>query len=121
MYAQDDFEEYLIFLKKVFPNVCFLFNRRNLKDVLKSGWWGRLEDQSEVKRKLASIELKFDSYYKNHKDTCFQISYEDMVLKSQKFSDMYDFLGIEYKESTVYSVLARKHSEGVSWKSALKT
>lgn len=110
--SQNEFEDYMDFLREIFPDVCLLFNRRNLDDVFKSGWWRNIEDKAESRAKLVRLEKKFDAYQKKHPGSCFQIAYEDVVFKSQNLLKMYDFLGAEYSEATVDKVLSRKHSGG---------
>lgn len=104
----DEFEDYLDFLSDIFPNICFIFNTRNLDMVLKSGWW-RSRDIEESKQILLKTENQFKQYLSHYKNT-FHIRHEDVVNKTQNLKNMFDFLGAPYYERNIDGVLSQKHS-----------
>ena len=112
--VQKKFEDYLEFLEKIFPNVCFIFNTRNLDDVLKSQWWSKLE-RKNTKQQLLNLENKFTEFCSKH-DNTFQITYENVISKSKNLEKMFDFLGAEYITDQIDKVITVKHSINVPQK-----
>lgn len=105
----DDFDEYLEFLRKIFPNVAFIFNTRNLKDVTKSGWWSKQKSE-DVIALLKSVENNFNKYIKKNPQFSFHITYEDIINKSNKLEDLFDFIGMQFNLNVVEQVLKTPHS-----------
>ena len=110
----NDFEEYLSFLTNIFPNVAFLFNTRNIENVLQSGWW-RERDYNISKEIILTTEERFYSYLTKYKNT-FHIQYEDVISKSNNFKNMLDFLGCSYDNQKMDAVLSQKHSYDIKQK-----
>ncbi len=106
-YHIKDFFEYLEFLKKVFPKVAFIFNTRNHDDVLASGWWEKM-DSDQVRKEIIDLEANFRGYCQDY-DNAFLIDYKDVVLKSDKFMSMFEFLGVKYDAQKIDSILRVKH------------
>lgn len=104
----DEFEEYIQFLSKIFPNLGLIFNTRNLDSVLQSGWW-RERDIEQSKQILLTTESRFDQCLKKYKNS-FHICYEDIINKSKNLEDMFDFLGATYSKQKIDLVLGQKHS-----------
>ncbi|MDH5400536.1 MAG: sulfotransferase [Cyclobacteriaceae bacterium] len=101
--------DYLNFLSKIFPNVAFIFNTRNLEDVVKSKWWA-LRDKEEVMALLKETELNFFDFIARNRDNSFHITYEDVIGKSDKLLEMHEFLEVNYTEEAIDAVLATMHS-----------
>lgn len=104
----EDFNDYLDFLSKLFPNVAFIFNTRNHKDVASSGWW-KEEDRVSVIEELSALETKFTDYARN-KDHCFSIRYEDVVARGEQLHRLFDFLGATYEPDVIEAILTTRHS-----------
>lgn len=104
----DKLFSYLDFLVRIFPNVGFIFNTRNIEDVIKSAWWANI-DPEKAKSDLHKIEELFDEYCENHSNS-FQITYEEIVANDQGLKAMFDFIGAEYSRSTVDRILTIPHS-----------
>jgi 2-polyprenyl-3-methyl-5-hydroxy-6-metoxy-1,4-benzoquinol methylase len=92
--VSDSLHEYLDFLSMIFPKAAFIFNTRNLDDVLKSGWW-KDRDPNESRSKLQNLETVFADYHAMH-DNSFCITYEDVINKTTKFKALFEFLGAPY-------------------------
>jgi hypothetical protein len=107
---QKDIADYLNFLSKIFPNPAFIFNVRNLDDVLNSGWWKNM-NKTELRAELMELETAFHAYRETHPDNTFLISYEDVVCQSNNFQLLFDFLGAEYLEN-IDKVLFTPHGYG---------
>ncbi|MGK7919728.1 MAG: sulfotransferase [Trichodesmium sp.] len=110
---QKDITYYLDFLAKIFPTPAFIFNIRNLDDVLKSGWWANMDeiDIAASRRGLRELETNFNSYQKKHPDNTFLISYEEVVSQSNNFQLLFDFLGAKYPEN-MNEILLTPHGYG---------
>lgn len=107
----NDFEEYLDFLKIFFPNVAFVFNTRNIKDTRTSDWW-RKKDPNYVVKLLGRADRQFDKYAKKHPECTFSLKYEDVVSKNKKLEQLFDFLGAPYDSDTIDKVINKEHSYG---------
>lgn len=101
---EHDLFPYLEFLSRLFPNGAFVFNRRNLNDVMKSGWWSNI-DQDWARGVLHATDRNFDEYASTHAN-CYQIMYEDVVSQSAKFVGMFEFLGAPYSKDRITKTLA---------------
>ena len=100
-------EEYVDFLRAVFPGARFVVNTRNHDDVLRSKWWTRTPDpavtlQERERRMLAIAESLGDAAYRVH--------YDDWVTDPPVLAGMYQWLGETYDEAVVREVLAVRHS-----------
>lgn len=104
----DNLFAYLDFLSLIFPQVAFVFNTRDIENVLKSGWWPE-RDQEEAIKIMKRCETLFLEYERAHSNA-FLISYEDMINKSPKIRALFDFLGAEYSETAINIVIATPHS-----------
>jgi len=105
----DDFDEYLEFLRKIFPNVAFVFNTRNLTDVIKSGWWSK-QEPDDVIDLLKSAEDNFINYIKKNPQFSYHITYEDIINKSNKLKGLFDFIGMQFNLDIIERVLKTPHS-----------
>jgi Sulfotransferase family len=98
--------EYLAFLAQIFPSVAYIFNTRDLDDVVRSDWWRR--DPDRYRPLLNKTEEQFRSYAAAH-DNCFLIDYRDIVGQSPALAAMFDFLGAPYDTEKITAVLAKRH------------
>lgn len=104
----DRLPKYLKFLERVFPEPAFLFLTRDLNDVVRSGWWKEL-DPEEVRSSLSATEERFAAFAEG-RHNCFQLTYEDMVGRSDRLRAMFDFLGVPYRPEILDIVMATPHS-----------
>ena len=107
-HIKNDFDEYLNFLENLYPRAAFVFNTRNHRDVVKSGWWRR-QKKYKVISDLRQTEALFREY-SSGKDNCFHISYEDLVNRSENFLKLFDFLGSTFQEDAVEEAFNIKYS-----------
>jgi len=108
-YVGNDFQEYLLFLKKVFPNVAFIFNTRKVDQVAKSEWWAEME-KKEVENIILKAENNFLEHMIHFPDNTFHITYEDLVDKTSNLHNLFSFLGVSYDDNKIDEVLNRPHS-----------
>jgi hypothetical protein len=105
---QNHLDRYLNFLAKIFPNPLFVFNTRNLTDVVKSGWW-KNKKSKEVRKNLEELEKVWANFSANRLD-CFQISYEDIMGKSKILEDLFLKIGATYDPEIIDFLLQVPHS-----------
>jgi hypothetical protein len=104
----DALQDYLDFLRQLFPDACILFNTRDLSEVVRSGWWAE-QDPEQVTAELSALESAFRAYADNRPD-CFFIDYADLTEQTENLAAMYEFIGAAFDLEKVRSVLAKPHS-----------
>jgi hypothetical protein len=109
IYIYERLDLYLRFLRKILPNCKFIFNVRNLDDVLSSAWWVG-KDPVAAREQLQKTENAFNQWLSNFPDDSFLIRYEDIISKSGRLKEMFDFIGERYVEGEVDKVLTVTHS-----------
>jgi hypothetical protein len=102
--ALDDF---LLFVEKVFPDCCFIFNVRNLRDVANSGWWS---EESDVLAYLADFEARMWDAYNRRQGNAFWVRYDDYVGSPVELRPLFDFLGEPFDFDAVASIMNLEHS-----------
>jgi tetratricopeptide (TPR) repeat protein len=101
----DNFESELNFLKKLFPKAKFIFNTRNIDDMLKSAFWREnIENSQEVLSKKYEF---FTKYYHKYSDFTYHIQYENLINDTSELRSMYDFLGEEFSYDKYQNILKR--------------
>lgn len=108
-YVKDQLEEYLNFLKMLFPNPCFIFNTRGLENVAKSDWWAK-KTKEEVFEFLGETEKRFMEFEQKNRDCSFHIRYEEIIAKSPRLEELFSFLEIPYDSNQISRVLDKPHS-----------
>jgi hypothetical protein len=102
-----DLEEYVAWLREVFPGARFLVNTRNHDDVLKSKWWAEGEDKSGH---LAAVEQRVLDLADTLGDAAYRVHYDEYVADPTVLRGMFAWLGEEFDEATVRATMAVKHS-----------
>lgn len=106
--VKDDLAPYLDFLLKIFPNAAIIFNTRNLDHVADSAFW-KDQDKTQVIADLNRFEGEF-SQFASDRENVFLMRYEDVYPNSKRMRELFDFLGAEYEEEAVQTVLNTPHS-----------
>jgi hypothetical protein len=101
-----DLEEYVAWLREVFPQARFLVNTRNHDDVLKSGWWANGDHTAQ----LADIETRLLALADSLGDAAYRVHYDDYVADPCVLKGMFEWLGEEFDEEAVRRTLAVPHS-----------
>ena len=108
---ENEASDYLNFLESLFPNPCFIFNTRNQKDVVDS--WHRVgweSDKVEAAKEIEQLESNLFDLMNVRKDKSFHITYEDVIGKSHRLKELFDFVGMEFDAAKIDNALSRKHS-----------
>lgn len=103
---QPDLEEYVAWLREVFPDAKFLINTRDHASVLKSGWWARGDKSAD----LARIEGGILALAESLGGASYRIHYDEYVADPGVLRGMFAWLGEPYDEVAVRDVLAVRHS-----------
>lgn len=115
--GQAEFNSYLNFLQKIFPDCCFIFNCREKHDVINSlsvSFWKEKHDlprrAEHYIRKVNLLKKMFNNFHRRNLDRSYQVSYEDVVSRSENFKRLFAFLGVDYAEESIEKVLSVQHS-----------
>ncbi|WJS86333.1 hypothetical protein [Paracoccus sp. TOH] len=100
-------DRHLEFISHFFPNSRFIFNRRNLESVARSGWW-KEQDTKEVIRKLGAADLRFERYVSAHRGSSMLMEYDDYKDDPAALKPLYNFIGEKFEYQTVSDVLKKK-------------
>jgi len=102
-----DLPAYLRFLQRIFPGARFILNTRSHEDVAKSKWWARADDPLA---ELARIEELQSAAADELGDAVYRVRFDDYVEDPAVLRGLFEWLGEEFDEGAVRSVLAVPHS-----------
>lgn len=112
--SDESLEDYLDFLRLLFPNCAFVFLTRNHDDVIKSGFWKKM-NSDDVKEILVYFEDKMNSYHRKNKDFTYVIDYNDVITLSSNFKYLFEyFLEFPYDEKVIKERLLIPHSNNIN-------
>jgi len=103
----EDFEEYLDFLRETFSRAAFIFNTRDLIDVNKSGWWADRPDSMKI---LSATEKRFQKYLQRQLPDCIHIHYNNYFEDAAALMPLFDFLGARFDRASVERLLSTRLS-----------
>jgi hypothetical protein len=101
-----DLEDYVAWLRDVFPGARFVVNTRNHDAVLKSGWWAEGDHAEGLAAAEAGILALADSLG----EAAYRVHYDDYVADPGVLRGMFDWLGEPFDEAAVQAVMAKRHS-----------
>jgi hypothetical protein len=102
----DDLEEYVAWLREVFPGARFLVNTRDHAAVLRSGWWAEGDHAEGLARAEEGILRLADGLG----DAAYRVHYDDYVADPTVLRGMFEWLGEPFDEAAVRAVMERRHS-----------
>ncbi len=103
----DDLEEYVAWLREVFPGARFLLNTRDLDAVAASAWWAKQEGSREH---LAANHDRLLTLAASLGEAAFHVHYDDYVADPSTLRSLFTWLGEPFDEEVVRDVFARRHS-----------
>ena len=106
---QPDLEDYVAWLRVVFPGARFLVNTRDHADVLRSKWWAQ-GDPAEKAAELARIEERILTVAAGLGDAAYRVHYDEYVADPAVLRGMYEWLGEPWDEGSVRATMAVRHS-----------
>jgi hypothetical protein len=101
-----DLEEYVEWLREVFPGARFVINTRRHEDVLKSKWWA----EGDKSTRLAEVEDRILALAADLGAAAYRVHYDDYVADPTSLRGLFDWLGESFDEDAVRGVLDTKHS-----------
>ena len=104
---RDDVEEYVAWLREVFPGARFVVNTRDHDEVRRSGWWAKHPENAES---LPRVEARILALADALGGAAYRVHYNDYVADPSVLRGLYDWLGEPFDETAVRAVLARRHS-----------
>jgi hypothetical protein len=105
----EDMEEYVAWLREVFPGARFLVNTRAHADVLSSKWWAKGDPQHNAEH-LAAIERRILATADDLGEAAYRIHYDDYVADPTVLRGVFEWLGEPWDEGLVRSVMSVTHS-----------
>ncbi len=106
---QPDVEEYVAWLREVFPGARFVVNTRDHAAVLKSQWWADGDPESTA-ASLVDLEARLLALAADLGNAAYRIHYDDYVRDPEVLRGLFEWLGEEYDEETVRATFAVRHS-----------
>jgi hypothetical protein len=104
---REDVEEYVAWLREVFPGARFVVNTRDHAAVARSGWWAK---HPEHAAQLPVIEARMLALADALGPAAYRVHYDDYVADPGVLRGLFDWLGEPYDEASVREVLATRHS-----------
>jgi len=101
-----DLEEYVAWLREVFPGSRFLVNTRAHDDVLKSKWWAHGDKSADLKE----IEGRILNLADSLGDAAYRVHYDDYVADPRVLRGLFEWLGEPFDEESIRAVMAKRHS-----------
>jgi len=105
---QPDLEEYVAWLREVFPGARFVVNTRNNEDVLRSGWWAGGDHAAGLAAAEAGILRLADSLG----DAAYRVHYDDYAADPLVLRGLFDWLGEPFDEAAVREVMSKRYAAG---------
>lgn len=99
----DLIEENLDIISRYFPHTRFVFQTRDVQDIVKSGWWAK-RPISEVQRYIQNADAVFQKYAAGN-DSCLHIRYEDLTRGNESLRKIADFLEEDFCEKTAHKII----------------
>ena len=102
-------EEYVAWMRAVFPGARFVVNTRAHDAVLQSAWY-RGQDPDVAARGLAATEEQILATAAGLGEAAFRVHYDDYVADPTRLRALYDWLGEPWDEDAGRATLAVRHS-----------
>ncbi len=106
-FSEEEFSDFLLFLREAFERPCFVFNVRRHEAVARSAWWA---GEPNARRELAELDRRYRLAAGQHPDISAWVDYDRIVDDPASLRSLFDFLGAPFDEAAVRAVLAIPHS-----------
>lgn len=103
----EDVEDYVAWLREVFPGARFVVNTRDHDEVRRSGWWARNPENAD---QLPVVEARILALAEGLGEAAYRVHYNDYVADPTRLRGLFDWLGEPFDEAAVRKVLATRHS-----------
>ncbi|MCX2975083.1 hypothetical protein EYC87_15950 [Halieaceae bacterium IMCC8485] len=107
LFLEGELGGYLGFLARTLPRCAFVFNVRNIDDVMQSKWWAELgeSEAAETKVLLREFEEFAINFCKKYRDSARLVSYEAVVANGRELRNIFAFLGLKYEQGKVSQMI----------------
>jgi hypothetical protein len=102
-----DVEEYVAFLRGVFPGARFVINSRDLEEVARSKWWAANPD---ARTQLEETDRRLRSLAASLGPDAFHVHYNDYVADPGSLRGLFEWAGVEYDEQRVREAMSVTYS-----------
>jgi hypothetical protein len=100
--------EYLWFLVRLFVRPAIILLTREHEQVVRSAFWAK-RDPAELTQYLEAFECTCTRFAGNYPNA-FHIDYQDLVGRTPRLRELFDFLEAPYDDERIGQVLRREHS-----------
>jgi hypothetical protein len=104
---RDDVDEYVGWLRRVFPGARFVVNTRDHEEVRRSGWWAKRPENAAA---LPLVEARILALAESLGDAAYRLHYNDYVADPSVLRGLFEWLGEPFDADAVGEVLATRHS-----------
>lgn len=105
-----DLVETLEMTREIFPGARFVFNSRNVEDVIKSKWWAE-QDAEEARAKIVARDTRMEQAYAAlGDDVVYRIRYDDYIADPEVLRGLFTWLGEPFDRARIDEVLGTRHS-----------
>ena len=105
-WRQEDLDEYVGWLREVFPGARFMVNTRDHEAVLASKFWRNKPRDGRLERNEESILEVADGLG----DDAYHVHFDDYVRDPASLAGLFEWLGEPFDEAAVRDVMTVKHS-----------
>jgi hypothetical protein len=100
-------DDYIDFLREVFPGARFIVNTRDLDATAASSWWAR---RPNSRQELAELEARYLGVRDRLGDDAFHVRFDQYVANAAALAPLFEWLGVPVDLDVVTRVLAIPHS-----------
>lgn len=106
-WASKNTEDFVAWLRAVFPGARFVFNTRDLENVSQSRWWAKHPDSLD---RLRRTEARHLALAESLGEAAFRVHYDEWSVDPTALRPMFNWLGEPFDEQPLRDVLAVRHS-----------
>lgn len=106
---KEDLGEYLNFMRDTFLDSLFVFNFRNLDDVIRSGFWAEHHDRPGMVKLMQRFEAVALAFHAENRHSSVVVRYDEYVRSPEALKPLYALLGLEFNPAKIEKVLAVPH------------
>lgn len=113
----DDFDDFLAFQRRAFPNAFFVFNSRRGEDVANSAFWKK-RPRHQVVDMVTRMDARFADFAEKNPECSHHVFYEQTVADPASLQPLFDKLGEPLDLEAARAVLGERLTHGSGEKRA---
>ena len=106
--SDEDYDAVIDFMAAEFPNSRFIFNTRNWRQVVRSGWWRLRPDLGRLRACIEQSDARFKNSKELLGDRAFLIDFSEFKGKPEGFRTLLDWLGEEMSDEQLVALTEKK-------------